>query len=258
MGLDIYLYEKTAREQNARHDAEWEALWERRDKGEITETEYDDLRKTITQCASHEDVQSETEPGHLFNRRYLRSSYNGGGFNRAVPALVGADHGLYWIFEPMGREWDGDEGVLTEDDIPRLAESKARAQQVADEIQKSDGLRVLSLSPNPFAGTDFLETSDDDALAQVRAKVAEGHGAVDDGEWWGSLNFDWFGGSLEVVATVWGGATFGGGPALHVVYKGSDEGRQSYVNSALITAEFCDEAVTLIRRDGSAYMSWSG
>ena len=256
MGLDIYLYTRQAHEQNERHNQEWETLWQQREAGEISETRYDELRKSITEYAYAEDVPSAAHPEHLFNRRYLRSSYNGAGFNRAVPGLIGDGHDLYWIFAPMEREWDGDEGVLTADDIPKLRECKARAEQVAAEIRASDGLRVMSLSPNQFAGTDFLKVDEDAAIAMVREKAAAPKTPFGSG-WWSSLNFDWFGGDLEVVATVWGGAVLGG-PALHVVYKGSDEGRESYVQSAEIVAEFCDEAVALIERDQSAFMVWSG
>jgi len=45
---------------------------------------------------------------------------------------------------------------------------------------------------------------------------------------------------------------------VHLVYRASDGGFDSYVQAAEITAEFCDEAIALIERDGSCEMSWSG
>lgn len=196
MGLDVYLYEKAHHEQNARHEAEWIALYERQERGEITKAEREELDKTITRYISHVDVPSEAHPDHLFNRRYLRSSYNDGGFNHAVPDFLGtsadteypaARGSLYWIFEPMGREWDGDEGELTATDVDRLRACKARALEVADELRKCDPL--------------------------------------------------------------------GPEPAAILVYRAD---ASSYIESAEITAEFCDEAISLIERDGSCYLSWSG
>ena len=129
MGLDVYLYSRAEQESDS----------------------------------THGDVVSEKYPEHLFNRRYLRSSYNGGGYNRAVPDFLAdpdrpAAYGsLDWIFEPVRVEPDEYETELTEALIPALEQAKARAIEAAE-----------------------------------------------------------------------------------------------------ITAEFCDEAIMLIRRDGSAFMHWSG
>lgn len=263
MGLDVYLYDKATHEQNQKHNAEWEALYNREESGEITQEQYDAERMTITPYPGHRDVASAKHPEHLFNRRYLRSSYNGGGFNRAVPDFVGEDHDLYWIFEPMGREWDGDTGELTGDDIPKLRECKKRAEQVADELRRCDPLRVITVSPNQLSGAGFLEIDSAGALRLVREKI-EQHKASereDDG-WWSSRDMEWFGGTLKVIAMVPGGKRrlLGDGkwPCVHVVYRAEGEGFDSYVAAAEITAEFCGEAIGLIEQDGGAYISWSG
>jgi hypothetical protein len=261
MGLDITLYEAERARADDEREKAWDVIWERKESGEVTEAEAKDLWNDLPPYQSPTEVPSERYPEHLFNRRYLRSSYNGGGFNNAVPNLVGQDHGLYWIFEPLGREWDGDEGWLSADDLPALRECKARAEQVARELASSDRLRVTSVSANQFGGAEFLRVTDDDALAKVREQLA-GDSRADDGKWWGSKDLDWFGCGIDVVAMVPGGERrfFSDDmwPTVHVVYRASDDGFASYVQSAEITAEFCDEAAALIERDGSVRISWSG
>lgn len=268
MGLDIYLDTIENREQNKRHEEEWNALYDRKDRGEITEAEYDELRKAITPYASHVDRPSETNPGHLFNKRYLRSGYNSGGFNHAVPNFLATTTGdeypnergsLYWIFEPMGREWDGDDGLLTETDIPKLIECRKRAEGIAAELANSDRLRVLTVSPNQLMGPEWLDIDEGKALALVREKATE-YG--DRKGWWTNRDMGWFGGTLNVIAMVPGGQKQflrdGRWPCVHVIYRADAEGFESYVESARIVVEFCDEAIALIEKDGSAELSWSG
>lgn len=266
MGLDIYLYERAHHDQNEQHEREWSALYERKDAGEITEAEYDELRKQITQYASHIDAPSERYPDHLFNRRYLRSSYNDGGFNHAVPDFLGtsgdaeypgARGSLYWIFEPMAREWDGDEGILTADDIDKLRASKVRALEVADELRKCDPLRVMSegLMIGPAEHMWHEPPTEAEVLAWYRAEK-ERHATGDrpDGGYSNAKGMVFgFEKGLEVLAVAVGRQLFGPGAIL--VYR---QDVTSYVESAEITAEFCDEAISLIERDGSCCLSWSG
>lgn len=270
MGLDVYLYEKAQHEQNEQYNREWEALWQQKDSGQITDAEYDERRKTMTSYASSADVASAINPKHLFNRRYLRSSYNDGGFNHAVPDLIGSagqdaypsERGsLYWIFEPLGRDWEGEgAGTLTSDDIPALKECAARAREVARLLDGSDRLRVMTVSPNQFSGPDFLKLDDSAALAKYREQVADG--CIKDDGWWSNRDMEVYGSGVSILAAMPGGtrAFFGDQPwpCVHLVYRMSDEGFVSYLQSALITAEFCEEAIALVERDQAAYMSWSG
>lgn len=265
MGLDIYIYERAHHDQNERHEREWSALYERKDAGEITEAEYDELRKQITQYASHADAPSERYPDHLFNRRYLRSSYNGGGFNHAVPDFLAtstdteypnARGSLYWIFEPMGREWDGDEGILTAADIDNLRASKARALEVADELRKCDPLRVMSegIMIGPAEHMWHKPPTEAEVLAWYRAEKANLDRPRDGGYSNAKGTVFGFEKGLEVLAVAVGSRSILG-PAAILVYR---QDVSSYVESAEITAEFCDEAIALIERDGSCYLSWSG
>jgi hypothetical protein len=116
VGLDIYLYTAEQAARNAAYDKAVEEWYGGEDGQSPHDKATDEERKAWSAAhsyTSYEDVASERYPGHLFNRRYLRSSYNGGGFNRAVPEMLGHADGdeergsLYWIFEPMSREWDG-------------------------------------------------------------------------------------------------------------------------------------------------------
>lgn len=261
MGLDIYLRTSNYAAASDARDQAWNEVYDSGRWNEMNEQEKDAWRAANPWPESGETA-SEQYPDHLFNRRYLRSSYNGGGFNHAVPSLLGSPTdetypnqrgSLYWIFEPMGREWDGDEGTLTADDVDKLRESKARALQVADELRKSDRLRVMTASPNMFS--EPPTTTDDEALAKYREAVAAGRIRPDG--WWSNAEMDVFGEGLTVLAAIPGKATFGI-PGVHLIYRQADEGFESYIQSAEIVAEFCDEALGLIERDGSCSMSWSG
>lgn len=252
MGLDVYLYPAADAAANKAHNDASNAFYDRPDYEQLTEDQRKELRAAIPPYVTQKDVPSERYPDHLFNRRYLRSSYNGGGFNNAVPQFVGSDHGLYWIFEPMNREWDGDDGMLSAADVPLLAECRKRAEQVAGELRECDPLSAISVSSNVFA--EPQTTSKDEALAWARATLKEPRS----GGWWSNLTGEFFGESgPKLIAACPGRGTFGE-PAVHLVYRAESDAIQSYIQSAEITVEFIDEAVSLIERDGTAQMSWSG
>lgn len=264
MGLDISLYTAAETAGNEAYDRAWDEWHAENSDGESPyDRASEEERKAWSATHSYVssiDAPSELYPSHLFNRRYLRSSYNGSGFNNAVPDLIGtsidAEHpnargSLYWIFEPMGREWDGDKGTLTVDDIPKLRSCRQRAVEVKDALSRSDRLRVFTVSPNMFMPQP--KTSDDEALLMYRKHVAE-RGEPDG--WYASGQLDVFGGGVPVLAAIPGLATFNV-PGVHLIYR-MGEGFDSYVESAHIVAEFCDEAIGLIERDGSCRISWSG
>jgi hypothetical protein len=260
MGLDIYLYSKADAEANRAHNEASEAFYGRPDYDELTEEQKDEIRKTIPPYANHNSAPSERYPDHLFNRRYLRSSYNGGGFNHAVPELLGSANGSYpkergsldWIFEPVRLE-DQYDIELTVGSVDPLRQAKARALEVVEALRASDRLRVLTVSSNVFS--EPPTHTDDDALRLYREAVAAGR--IQPDGWWSNINMDVFGDGLTVLAAIPGKATFGV-PGVHLIYRQRDEGLDSYVQSAEIVAEFCDEAIALIERDGSCSMSWSG
>ena len=268
MGLDVYLYTKAEHEQNQRHDDEWGALWSRKQSGEVTDEQYEAEYPKIAQWTSNTNVPSERYPGHLFNRRYLRSSYNGSGFNHAVPDLIetagqdeypGERGSLYWIFEPLSNELESlDE--LTADAIPRLLQCKSRALDVVRWLGASDQLRVTTVSANQLGGIEWLSRSDADALALYREEAARNATRSPLGWSYSTRDMEVHPAGFTILAAIPGGNkrffSDDRWPAVHLVYK-ADEAHESYVQSAEITAEFCDEAIGLIERDGVCYMRWS-
>lgn len=261
MGLDIYLYTRELAAQNDVHDRASEALYERPDYESLTGDEKRAAYRALPPYAPHVGVPSERYPDHLFNRRYLRSSYNGGGFNHAVPEMLATSGeesyphergSLYWIFEPLGREWDGDDGDLTEADLPALAECRKRAETVARDLAGSDRLRVITVSPNIFS--EQPKTTENEALAMYRARPVTSFG---DDSWYSVCDMNVFGKGLSILAAIPGIGTFKE-PGVHLIYRAKDDGFDSYVQSAEIVVEFCDEAIALIERDGGCRMSWSG
>ncbi len=269
MGLDIYLYTAAQAAQNDAYDKASAALYADGPDGKsprdgMTDDEYKEWSAEHS-YTPYEDVPSHAHPDHLFNRRYLRSSYNSGGFNHAVPEMLGSSGvddakypnergSIYWIFEPMGREWDGDEGTVGADDVVRLRACRVRALEVADALRSCDRLRVVTVGPNMFSPPPMH--TDNDALAMYRQHAAEREIKPDD--WYLSgPDLEIFGDGLKILAAIPGKATFNV-PGVHLIYRQQDDGIDSYIQSAEIVAEFCDEAIDLIERDGSCRISWSG
>jgi hypothetical protein len=264
MGLDIHLDTIERHRLSDRHEVESEALYQRQTAGEITEAEYDELCKTVTPWPGHEDVPSEKYPKHLMNRRYLRSSYNDGGFNRRVPDLIGDEQAdLYGIFKPLHDvigDPDGADPVLTDAHISLLEQCRTRAASVAERLHGSDRLAVMKVSPNQFS-REWLNIDSDKALSLYRDAVRSERIRSNEG-WWSNRDMKVFGEGVTILAAVAGVEkrffSDDPWPAVHLIYRLTDEGFESYVQSAEIVVEFIDEAISLIRRDGSCSMRWSG
>ena len=221
MGLDVYLYSKA----------------------EAASEDY-----------AHEDVPSEKYPDHLFNRRYLRSSYNGSGFNSAVSDFIGGDSDLYWIFEGVKRD-EYEEAALTAENIPALEEAKDRALSVADRLRGCDRLRTETPRAGIIGPQDHLWSklpSADKVLDWYRSETAHSASFESYSTAKGSVYHTGF----TILAITLGRDPLGG-PAPVVVYRADDETLDSYIQSAEIVAEFCDEAIGLIQRDGEAQIFWS-
>ncbi len=264
VGLDISLY---TRDERAQDDAYDKASEELHAEGPDGKSRYDLMTKEERdqwydehKWVSAQDAPSEKYPEHLCNRRYLRSSYNSGGFNSAVPQMLGHQQcTFYWIFEPLGRNWqEGDDGDLTVTDIDKLLEGRARALGVEVAIRACDRTRVTTVSPNMFGLPP--RHSDEDALNLYRREIKENKQAP-----WGKNGYVGMGGNfrsfgedgLTVFAAIPGVDQFDG-PGVHLIFRVSDDIIDHYAASAYIAAEFCDEAVVLIKRDGTCHISWSG
>jgi hypothetical protein len=263
MGLDVYLYSREQAEANDAHEKAWEAWYEQ--WGERPDSpEKETARKALPEYVSAEGKPSEAHPDHLFNRRYLRSSYNSSGFNRAVPDMVSREHDLHWIFEPVKLE-DQYEMELTEASIPALQVARKRALQVASEIRACDPLRVSDEMSTVGEAAHMWHQlpTDDQVLDWYRAEKEKHTGKPNP---WGGDDYSYssakgailgFTKGMEVLAITMGQNVLKQ-PCAMFVYRVSDEVKEDYAISAEITAEFCEEAIALIREDGSATLHWSG
>jgi len=263
MGLDIYLSPAAAADANKVHYSIYD---------EDAEGHYPRESMTDEQYAAHnaahpyvpnEGVPSQEFPDHICNRRYLRSSYNEAGFNRAVPNFLGVvdrdnedERGtFYWIFAPLRRDWRGQhDDRLRTVDIPALGQCENRALEIEAELRKCDPLRVTTVSPNIFMA--IPTTSADEALAAYRA-LRDERGGLSDDDHFSTRGMEVFGTGLPVLAAMPGRATLGE-TGVHLIYRAADESLEHYAQAAKIAAEFCAEAIMLIQRDGSCEMSWSG
>lgn len=262
MGLDVYLNSRAEQRTEDAFNAAWERFaeqWE--DKPDSPDKQA--AVKALPTYEGRSSVASERYPDHFWNRRYLRSSYNGAGFNRAVPDMVGEEHDLYWIFEPViGDDPEPYEIPLSAEQIPDLEATRERAVAVAAEIRASDPLRTTTVSTHigPADHMWSAPPTQEQALAWYREEK-QGHEGkpFPFGEGYSCAKGDIMGFSegLEVL-----GATLGrdvlGQPCGILIYRMNPDLQEEYAQAAEIAAEFCDEAIELIKRDGSCVMSWSG
>lgn len=259
MGLDVYLY-SAAEEADSRA---WDRYYEAEEDDSLTEAELEALKPEGSCLPS--DVPSAQHPEHLFNRRYLRSSYNDGGFNSAVPQFLGdQDATLYGIFEPVFGSKNPDYSFeLTAASASALREAAERALSVAQRLRECEPLRTEIAAPMLGSAEHMWRDlpSAAEVLEWYRAERVREIGRDPRwGEGYNCAKGSVFGLSkgvhLEVVAATVGKSVFG--PCAVLVYKPSREAVDSYVASAEITAEFCEEAIALIEADGAAFIHWSG
>jgi hypothetical protein len=263
MGLDIYLHTAAEQAANDEYDRKWSEWYDSGLYESQTEEErvvYRAKHDINYPSGEHRDVTSSINPEHICTRRYLRSSYNAGGFNNVTEAVAkdgDEERGFYYIFHPMGREWDGDEGDLTAEDIPNLRECKERALEMAVRLEEAPNVRVTTISPNPFSPPPTASAQD--ALEWYQKCI----GKYDDNDVFGkhgwSDNVGSFYGpeGMKIYAAVSGvdDSFIGSLPCTHIIHEFD---MSFYVEAAKICAEFCDEAIDLIEKDGSVQMSWSG
>lgn len=262
MGLDVYLLDKATEEASNARQQEWEEIYGRKERGEIDEEEYKRFLDEREPYVPYPQKPSEKYGSdRLFNRNYLRSSYNDGGFNRAVPELIGeAGHDLYWVFADVLAEEEQYLVELTTDSICALEEAKKRALSLAEKLRGAEAsLRVDTIDAEKMFGEQPTMTADQ-ALAWYREKAEAKIGS--DG-WWSSHEGTYMGrageedAGMKVFAAVPGVNVFGH-KCVHLIYELSQGTVEHYAQSAEITAEFCDEAIALVEADGAAYMHWSG
>lgn len=273
MGLDVSLRTKGYTEKDKAYDKAYDAVRESGEWVKMTIEQKAEWRKANPYPWEGEeevDATSRKHGEHLFTRRYLRSSYNSGGFNRAVPEMTGTDHDLYWIFEPVLGEVEQYSVPLGPEHVDALLECRTRALQVAEAIRASDPIRVTNATAMVGASEHLWQSlpTEDEVIAWYREehlrhlKRLEEH--PDQDEWFGDGGYSnakgavlGFQKGIEVLALTVGRDSIGQ-PAAMAVFRLGPEVKEDYAISAEITAEFCDEAIELIQRDGGASITWSG
>lgn len=260
MGLDVYLYTREQREQNERYDA----LCERAYADGVTDERRKEILAEGPGWVRIDDIPSERYPDHYFNRRYLRSSYNDVGFNRAVPEMIGDPTANFeGIFTGVFVNQDFDGGTVREEHIEPLRAAKGKALDVAARIRSAElPLRIMT-AYGLQGSADHLWSeppTPDEVLEWARGELAKGVRDYQPGDGYSNAKGLVFPAGTEIVAvtTCRGRGLFHAQAEAAIVFRQGDEARESYAQSAEIIAEFCDEAIALIERDGSAYVSWSG
>lgn len=259
MGLDIYLTTDADNAAEKAYSEAWDELWSRKDSGEITEAEYDELRKELPSYPPKASVPAQADPEHLCDRRYLRSSYNASGFNRVVENTSGQD--LYGIFEDV---YQGDQEEypqqLTEADIPGLRSAAAKARATAEAFSAWDRLQVAEIGRLVLGSQDHLWSeppTEGQFLEWVRGEFARREAGNDSFTSYSTGKGDIFAEGMTIVAASQGRNGFFGSSCL-VAVRADDSTVEHYRNTALIAAEFCEEAISLIERDGRCWLGWSG
>lgn len=273
MGLDIYTYTKVAQEASDAHDARWNMDSDSDESNnpfgkpyvQWSEDEKRQYRDESSALPGHQDVPSKDYPGNINNRRYLRSSYNAGGFNRVVPEVTGRNDLDYYGILSSLMDGGDDEYLIKVDDPSKVVEARKKALECVDVLSalqegyvyRVDSIRAQSLRPQDTDGP----MSDGQALRifheqrqQHEDRQAESKNPFG-GAWGGALGDFWLDKPLEVAALM-PGVDILGAPCVHAIYR--TKLHESYLESAKVLVEFCDELLDLIKQDGCAYIHWSG
>lgn len=178
---------------------------------------------------SHQEIKSELYPDHLCNKAYLRSSYNGAGFNSFIQELTGI--GLYEIFEPGGEY----EIPLSPEKIETAKQTTTKLIEKIKAMPKERIVAVETISANLFADKPKIDS--EQAIKIYLDEIDRNTGSRDYSNINGLFCFDGF----EIVAAVPGVDVFGNS-GVHLVYRKDVEW---YMQMAEIILEFLDHAKTL-------------
>lgn len=209
MGLDVYLYDGPEPDY---------------------ETDYEGWKKAFDETQS---AKSEKYPDHMCGTRYLRSSYNSGGFNSRVGDLLGED--LYTLFEVGDRyEWEPTKDELTA--------ARERAVKLVDRIKAVE---------RPLAAFDvnslgFTAKSDAEAIKITQEQLAKENVF---GGGWSCREGTFYPDGMKVIGFVPGEAW--GQTVTYIVHEVDLEW---YVQMAEIVVEFIDAALAMT----NPRIHWSG
>lgn len=186
----------------------------------------------LANCGRHvHRVPSETNPEHMWNKTYLRSSYNQAGFNRVTKNLTGMD--LYSVFELSDNPREDEHGVVHVD----FQAARGRAVALVNKLLSSDRLYVTTLVADPFEGR--LKISPREAVEKFR-QVRDGQPA--DSREFSTRDGMFFLDGLQIYGIVRGGGV-AGLPAVHVIHECDDF--DWYLEASRILVEFIEYALTL-------------
>jgi hypothetical protein len=238
MGLDISIHTKGYKAASEEEAALWEAMAD--DDSESPKVDYPQ---------DEPNGASLLHPDNICTPSYLRSSYNAGGFNQAVPRfLKDEDTSLYGIFEPLlGEEEDY---WIEVTDPGKVLLVQQRARDVHARLRALTApLTVIDLASYGKRMTDI------EAIEWVESELAKDMGPFGDAAYTSAQGY------INPVGIKVYGVTQGTRGPLLVIRAEDENGpwSKSYADSAEIVAEeFCQTLLDIIERDGVAYMSWSG
>lgn len=253
MGLDITLYTVEQQELNEAYYAKYDEDFDEDALTPEEKAEREVLEEKYWK-SNGEDHKSKEFPDNINTRRYLRSSYNDSGFNRVVPNATGNEAFTYeGIFAPL---WDSEGyGVGWVDDLDKVAEVRKNAVAAVEALEQLKGKAVRRSMDvtvvNPF-NAQIPTTSEDEALALANEQLDKPNPF---GGGWSSSEGLFLPDGINVVAVIPGQSIIGA-LSVHVIYE--EPVHESYLESAKVLVEFVDELANLIKKDGRAYISWSG
>lgn len=279
MGLDIYLYKRTAtpEEYTAREaiielaEKASEKAWNKKLPGDAYKNATEDEKQEalaasrtakeevaaqhgITGLSKYGDIPSMEEevninsakyPEHYFKVGYFRSSYNDSGINSALRRMGLED--LYWI---MGYDRDKD----AYDFYPDWSACKERAEQVLERLRKVEGggLDIMRID----GGFGSLPKSPEEARERMLEQIRLHAGETSFRSYSNAYGHFYLDG-LKVVGLMPGQSDglFSGRPCMYVAFE--KEGGNTWYEQALeIVMETCD--YVLQQPDPSAYLvHWS-
>ena len=211
----------------------------------------------------------EEEDGFFMNSTYLRSSYNGAGFDRVVPQLTGDEtltfqdiffEALDNCFSPMTKPEvyeidndDGDDGrtFWRKENIPHLEMASDRAWDAFYKIKAADR----------FAQETLLLAHDNDSyerLDEDRATVTylkeKNENKTGEPRYRKGYNHFYHDGLtiVSILQTMWASR-----PTITIVYQVSEEWVIGYMEAAKAAAKFAQRAIDIIKKEGEVEFVWS-
>jgi len=189
---------------------------------------------SVNKYGTADDLDSARYPSHMFKRNYLRSSYNGAGFNSVVGNLLGRD--LSWVFEPAMGDSDEYEFHPTKE---QLLECRERAEQMVDDLAGAEQIGVEFYAGRQLRPDLGVIDSDADAIAAYRAEAKRDQ-PFGGGSYSNAVGHFLISTPLSVRAVIAGKGFIGDG--VYLIFDRSDN--EWYQQGAEIVVEFIDYALS--------------